>query len=138
VQAIVYCRRQDKEPRLLATDLEWGWRKVVGAHELRMSIEELFRNEKNLRFGWGPRRTEAGEAGRLERLLLAFACLLLVPIGKSCRRQCSPSHWASAVGRRRQASNCSIRRCMQVHFGFRIAVLMGLLADALRTLAQEG
>jgi hypothetical protein len=118
--------------------VEWGWRKVVGAYGLRMSIEELFRDEKNVRFGWGLRQTKLSDAHRLERLLLilAFAYLLLILIGKKCREQYSPGHWASGVGRRRQASDFFVGRHMQVHVRFRITVLMRLLADTLRTLAQ--
>ncbi len=36
----------------------------------RMSIKELFRDEKNIRYGWGLRQLKIGTAGRLERLLL--------------------------------------------------------------------
>jgi hypothetical protein len=99
-----------------------------------MSIEEPLRDERNLRFGWGLSQTKVGEAERSERLLLplAFAYLLLILVGKKCQGQCSPGHWASAVGRRRQTAGSFIGRCAQVHVCCRISALTRLLADAVR------
>ncbi len=48
-----------------------------------MSTEELFRDEKSLRYGWGLGQTQLSEPERLERLLLVLACayMLLVLMG---------------------------------------------------------
>jgi hypothetical protein len=71
---VAVCRHpRKKDPWLLATDVGWGSRKVVGPYALRMSVDELFRHEKNVRLGWGLRQTKGPEAGRLERLLLVSA-----------------------------------------------------------------
>jgi hypothetical protein len=127
---VVYWRPRKKEPWFLATDVEWGWRKVVGAHGLRMGIEELLRDEKNVRFGRGRRQTKVSDAQRLERLLLIL-------VGKEYRGQYWPGHRASAVGRRRQTSDFLISRYMQAHIRFGITVLLRLLADRARTPAQR-
>lgn len=37
-RVVAYWRQRDKEPWLLATDLRWGWCKVLGAYGLRMQI----------------------------------------------------------------------------------------------------
>ncbi len=48
-RVLAYWGRGHKEPWLLGTNLGWGWRKLIGAFERRMMIEELFRDEKNIR-----------------------------------------------------------------------------------------
>jgi len=45
-RVIVTWERGHEEPLVLGTDLPWNWRKVVEVFKLRMSIEELFRDEK--------------------------------------------------------------------------------------------
>ena len=49
---------------------------AAAAYERRMRIEELFRDQKNVRNGWALRQVEIGKTDRLERLLLIQeACL---------------------------------------------------------------
>jgi hypothetical protein len=81
---------------------------------------------RTCRFGRGLRQRKVSGARRLERglLVLAFAYLLLILIGKECRGQYSPGHWVSGVGRRRQASDLFAGRYMQVYVRLRITVLM--------------
>jgi len=119
--------RQRVTPWFLATDLDWGWRKVCSAYGLRMQIEELFRDHKSLRYGWGLRQIELSEPGRLERLLLvlAFAYLCLVLMGLASERRFPQSHWASATSPgKRQASAFFIGRFMHERHRFRLKELL--------------
>jgi hypothetical protein len=129
----------EKERWFLATDLDWGWRKVGGAFQLRMSVEELFRDEKNLRFGWGFRHVTLTEAQRLERLLLvlAFAYLLLQLMGLTCQQQFSERHWAAAISQRRQASAFFVGRFMQSRYRFALKRLLTLLTKELAQIVEE-
>ena len=74
------------------------------AHQLctlygrRMTIEQLFRDGKSKRNGWGLRDTTITRPGRLDRLLLlilAIAYLLLCGVGVLAKRQFKPSAWCS-------------------------------------------
>jgi hypothetical protein len=114
-RVILGWERGYETPLLLGTDLSWNWRKVVEVFRRRMSIEELFRDEKNTRYGWGLRQTKVGTAGRLERLflVLAYAYLLLLLIGPAfadapgagrTARVASPVGRLSPVARRRKGS----------------------------------
>ena len=114
-RVIVRWERGHEEPLVLGTDLPWNWRKVVEVFKRRMSIEELFRGEKNIRYGWGLRHMKIGTAARLERmfLVLAFAYLLLLVMGLVCRGTMSEAHWASAATKTKdQACGFTIGRYM--------------------------
>jgi len=66
--------RSAREPWLLATSLiELSASQVVGLYRRRMQIEELFRDEKNHRFGWSLGLTMSTDARRLQVLLLLLA-----------------------------------------------------------------
>lgn len=73
------------------------------AHQLcklygkRMTIEQLFRDDKSKRNGWSLRDTKITRPDRLDRLLLilAIAYLLLCGIGVLAKRQFKPSAWCS-------------------------------------------
>ena len=73
------------------------------AHQLcklygrRMTIEQLFRDDKNKRNGWSLRDTKITRPDRLDRLLLilAIAYLLLCGVGLLARQQFKPSAWCS-------------------------------------------
>lgn len=138
-RVIAYWKRPHKEPWFLATNLDWGWRKVVGAFGLRMKIEELFRDEKNLRYGWGLRQLSLSQPERLERMLLvlAFAYLLLLLMGTKCERELPQSHWSAAVSKRRQASAFFIGRYMQERHRFSLRQLLCLLATTLSAIAEQ-
>ena len=138
-RVIVYWKRPHKEPWFVVTSLDWGWRKVSGAFGLRMKIEELFRDEKNLRYGWGLRQLSLSEPERLERMLLvlAFAYLLVLLVGIRCQQQLPQSHWAAASGKRRQASAFFVGRYMQGRARFSLRRLLRLLATALAAITEE-
>jgi hypothetical protein len=72
----------------------------------RMTIEQLFRDDKNKRNGWSLRDTRITRPERLDRLLLilAVAYLLLCGIGLIARQQFKPSAWCST----NRDSECSI------------------------------
>jgi hypothetical protein len=133
-RVIVTWERGYEEPAILGTDLLWSWRKVVEVFKLRMSIEELFRDEKNIRYGWGLRQTKVHTAGRLERLLLAlaFAYLLLLMIGFRCRDTMSEAYWASATSKSQdQACGFTIGRYMLSRLRWRLEGLLTAYSEML-------
>jgi hypothetical protein len=73
------------------------------AHQLcklygrRMTIEQLFRDDKSKRNGWSLRDTRITKPDRLDRLLLilAIAYLLLCGVGLIAKQQFKPSAWCS-------------------------------------------
>jgi hypothetical protein len=125
-RVIVRWERGYEDPLVLGTDLLWNWRKVVEVFKRRMMIEELFRDEKNIRYGWGLRQLKVSTAERLERMLLvlAFAYLLLLVIGLVCRETMSEAHWASAV-------SFTIGRYMLTRAKWRLRALLEALSRML-------
>ncbi len=79
------CRGQVTEPWLLATSLPGTAASVIGLYALRMQIEELFRDEKNHRHGWGLRDVRCRSAARIEVLLFiaALAFTLAQAVGRA-------------------------------------------------------
>ena len=139
-RVIVTWERGNEEALILATDLLWRWRKVVAVFKQRMSIEELFRDEKNIRYGWGLRQMKIGTPGRLERLMLvlAFAYLLLLLIGLVCRDTMSEAHWASASTKTRdQACGFTIGRYMLDREKWRLKALLEAFARMLTSWVEE-
>ncbi len=73
------------------------------AHQLcklygqRMTIEQLFRDDKSKRNGWSLRDTQITRPDRLDRLLLilAIAYLLLCGVGLLAKERFEPSAWCS-------------------------------------------
>ena len=98
---IFYWRRREKEPWLLATNLKKDIERVAFIFSRRMSIEELFRDEKNLRWGWALRNLQVGSTDRLENLILALALayLVLLLLGRVGVERDGPSAWGSASKR---------------------------------------
>jgi len=138
-RVLVYWGQGQKEPWFLATNLRWGWRHVVGAFRQRMSIEELFRDEKNLRYGWGLRELSLSQATRLERMLLvlAFAYLLLVLMGLVARQRFSQAHWSATTSPKKPTSAFVIGRHMQGRTTFRFRELLHTLLHHLSQLVKE-
>lgn len=139
-RVIVRWERGHEEPLVLGTDLDWNWRKVVEVFKLRMSIEELFRDEKNARYGWGLRQTKIGGHRRLERLLLvlAFAYVLLLVMGLVCRDTMSEAHWASATTKTNdQACGFTVGRYMLTRVKWRLAALLEAFARMLTGWVEE-
>jgi hypothetical protein len=98
-------QRRD-EPWFLMTDLRRDPRSLSRLYGKRMTVEELFRDDKNRRNGWGLRDVQMAEAGRFDRLLLilALAYLLLVGLGLRARRSYRAGMWCSS----NDADQCSI------------------------------
>jgi hypothetical protein len=139
-RVIVTWERGHEKALILGTDLLWHWRKVVAVFKQRMSIEELFRDEKNIRYGWGLRQLKIGTAGRLERLLLvlAFAYLLLLLIGLVCRDTMSEAHWASAATKTQdQACGFTVGRYMLDREKWRLKALFEAFARILTGWVEE-
>jgi hypothetical protein len=90
-------RRRD-EPWFLMTDLARDPRGLSRLYGKRMTVEELFRDDKNRRNGWGLRDVQVTEAGRFDRLLLilALAYVLLVGLGLRARRSYRAGMWCSS------------------------------------------
>lgn len=90
VGAVVTVRAKAmKEPWFLATNLENATAaEVVKLYDRRFTIEETFRDEKDLRFGMGLRATHIRNAERRDRLLmlLAIAIAFLTLIGAASER----------------------------------------------------
>lgn len=82
------------------------------AHQLcrlygqRMTIEQLFRDDKSKRNGWSLRDTRMTKPDRIDRLLLilAIAYLLLCGVGLIAKTQFTPAAWCST----KRDKECSI------------------------------
>jgi hypothetical protein len=81
--------KQMKEPWCLATNLtEQSAAAIVKLYGRRFTIEETFRDQKDLRFGMGLRETRIRKEARRDRLLmlLALAQALLTLLGAASER----------------------------------------------------
>jgi hypothetical protein len=96
----------------LMTDLQAGAAQISQLYGQRMTIEELFRDQKNKRNGWSLRDTQMTCPERLDRLLLilALAYLLLCGIGLIARQTGHPGDWSSSS--RNECSVFTIGRIM--------------------------
>ncbi len=81
----------------LMTDLPYSVRKRTDLYGRWMTIEELFRDEKNRRHGWALRNTQLTRPERFDRLLLllTLAYWLLLGIGLTALRRYPPGTWCS-------------------------------------------
>lgn len=81
----------------LMSDQPGGARQLCNLYRRRMTIEQLFRDDKSKRNGWSLRDTRITRPDRLDRLLLilAIAYLLLCGIGLIAKEQFTPSAWCS-------------------------------------------
>lgn len=71
-------RKNAHEPLLLTTSLTCNAKYVVELYQLRMQIEETFRDLKNHRWGWSLRHCGSRKKRRIENLLLIAAVAMLV------------------------------------------------------------
>lgn len=96
----------------LMTDLSAGPAQISKLYGQRMTIEELFRDQKNKRNGWSLRDTKITRPERLDRLLLilAIAYLLLCGIGLIARQRGKPGDWSGST--RNECSVFTIGRIM--------------------------
>jgi len=81
VRAVVAFGMAAEEPWRLVTNLSGDVRHVAGAYGRRFECEETFRNQKDLRFGFGLKLVRLTEAVRYERLLVVVAVACLVAFG---------------------------------------------------------
>jgi len=104
------------EPWFLMTDLDRAVESLTTLYGKRMTIEELFRDNKNKRNGFSLRHTKITKAERLDRLLLvlALAYWLLVGIGLVAKQRYRPSLWCS-TNRQKECSVFTIGRLMLDH-----------------------
>jgi hypothetical protein len=119
------------EPWFLMTDLEAAPVRLTDLYGRRMTIEELFRDDKNRRNGFAPRNTQLTKADRLDRLLLilALAYWLLVGVGLLARRAYRPGQWCSSNDKR-QCSAFTIGRIMIAVMAVSAAAAIAAAIDA--------
>jgi hypothetical protein len=81
----------------LMTDLPYSVQRLTELYARRMTIEELFRDEKNRRHGWALRNTQITRPERFDRLLLilTLAYWLLVGVGLTALKRYPPGMWCS-------------------------------------------
>jgi hypothetical protein len=93
------------EPWFLMTDLPGNAVRLTDLYARRMAVEELFRDGKSGRYGFGLRQTQVQAPARLDRLILilALALILLVGLGRVARRRYRPGEWCSS----NRAAECS-------------------------------
>jgi hypothetical protein len=86
------------EPWFLMTDLRRGAVALTDLYGQRMTVEELFRDDKNKRNGFALRHTKITKPGRIDRLLLvlALAYWLLCGIGLLAQQRYRPGQWCSS------------------------------------------
>lgn len=106
-QHVAVCWKKDlpkdrDECWFLMTDLAMGVGKLTALYGRRMTIEELFRDEKNRRHGWALRNTQLKRPERFDRLLLilTLAYWLLVGVGLVALAKFPPGTWCSSNRRR--------------------------------------
>ncbi|HEY1685912.1 MAG TPA: IS4 family transposase [Tepidisphaeraceae bacterium] len=114
----------------LMSNLSAGPAAISRLYGQRMSIEELFRDQKNKRNGWSLRDTRITQADRLDRLLLimAIAYLLLCGLGLMALKTFSPSHWGSTG--KNQCSLFTIARIMLHRIKTSIAAVLRAIIKA--------
>jgi hypothetical protein len=89
----------------LMTDQKGSAQQICRLYGQRMTIEQLFRDDKNKRNGWSLRDTKITKPDRIDRLLLilAIAYLLLCGVGLIAKARFQPSAWCS-TNRQRECS----------------------------------
>jgi Transposase DDE domain len=82
----------------LMTDLPYRPERLTALYGRRMTIEELFRDEKNRRHGWALGNTQVTRPERFDRLLLilTLAYWLLVGVGLVAMAKHPPGMWCSS------------------------------------------
>ena len=93
------------EPWFLMTDLSGNAVPLTALYAKRMAVEELFRDGKCGRYGFGLRHTQVTTTVRLDRLILilALALILLTGLGLVARQRFAPRDWCSS----NDANECS-------------------------------
>lgn len=101
-QNVVVCWKRNLPKKrdecwFLMTDQSGTAHQLCTLYGRRMTIEQLFRDDKSKRNGWSLRDTMITRPERLDRLLLvlAIAYLLLCGLGLIAKQQFKPSAWCS-------------------------------------------
>jgi hypothetical protein len=104
----------------------------------RMTIEQLFRDDKSKRNGWSLRDTKITRPDRLDRLLLilAIAYLLLCGIGLIAKQQFTPSAWCS-TNRQIECSLYTIGLIMIDKMNVRPPIAFAAVVDLSETVAPN-
>lgn len=112
------------------TSLSAGPARISQLYGQRMTIEELFRDAKNKRNGWGLRDTKITRSNRLDRLLLilALAYLLLCGVGLAALRTCRPGRWTASS--KNDCSVFTIGRVMVTRLDAPVAQVVRALLEA--------
>jgi len=115
----------------LMTNLQAGPAQLSQLYRRRMTIEELFRDQKNKRNGWSLRDTKITRPERLDRLLLilAIAYLLLCGLGLIALQISKPGHWASST--RNECSVFTIGKIMLRRLNIPIATVLQAIFTAM-------
>jgi hypothetical protein len=98
---VVHWRRNLPKKRdecwFLMSDQPGSAHQLCNLYGRRMTLEQLFRDDKSKRNGWSLRDTQITRPDRLDRLLLilAIAYLLLCGVGLAAKQQFTPSAWCS-------------------------------------------
>lgn len=107
---VIHWRRNLPKKRdecwFLMTDQPGSAIQLCRVYGMRMTIEQLFRDDKSKRNGWSLRDTKITRPDRLDRLLLVLAVtyLLLCGVGLMAKALLSPSEWCST----NRENECSI------------------------------
>lgn len=126
------------EPWFLMTDLNRSALSLSEQYGKRMTIEELFRDDKNRRNGWALRHTKLTKPERIDRLLLilALAYILLVGLGLRAREKYPPAMWCSSNDPR-QCSVFTIGRIMLDRMKVPIGQLLMAVIAAIEEVAPN-
>ena len=100
-------------PWFLMTDLGGNAVRLTDLYARRVAVEELFRDGKSGRYGFGLRQTQVKRPARLDRLILVLtlALILLVGLGRVARRRYRAGEWCSS-NRPAECSDFTIGRRM--------------------------
>jgi hypothetical protein len=126
------------EPWFLMTDLRRGAVELTNLYAKRMTVEELFRDDKNKRNGFSLRHTKLTKPDRIDRLLLvlALAYWLLCGIGLLARQRYRPGRWCSSNDPR-QCSVFTIGRLRRSEMQVRAAEAFAAVAAAVEEAAPK-
>lgn len=99
-------RGRMKAPWCLATNLPDGAERIIELYARRFTIEETFRDFKDVRFGWGLKLCRIKRHDRRDRMLLALAIasMILTVAGKAVEKAGLNRHLRANTGPRRAHS----------------------------------
>jgi len=126
------------EPWFLMTDLRRGAVALTELYGKRMTVEELFRDDKSKRYGFALRHTKVTKPGRIDRLLLvlALAYWLLCGVGLLARQRYRPGQWCSSNDPE-QCSVFTIGRIMLAEMQVEASAAFAAVATAIEEAAKK-